>query len=101
MASCALRWRAIPSDNSNGFIWDLAWLYRYTNGAVTLTPGIGVQYSSENYNDYYYGVSKAESRRSGLNSYSADDGWDPYRNSPHRITSSVTGMCTVLAVTFV
>lgn len=34
-------------DNSNGFIWDLAWLYRYTNGAVTLTPGIGVQYSSE------------------------------------------------------
>ena len=65
-------------DNSNGFIWDLAWLYRYTNGAVTLTPGIGVQYSSENYNDYYYGVSKAESRRSGLKSYSADDGWDPY-----------------------
>ena len=45
---------------------------------MTLTPGIGVQYSSENYNDYYYGVSKAESRRSGLNSYSADDGWDPY-----------------------
>ena len=25
---------------------------------MTLTPGIGVQYSSENYNDYYYGVSK-------------------------------------------
>jgi len=65
-------------DNSNGFIWDLAWLYRYTNGALTLTPGIGVQYSSENYNDYYYGVSKREARRSGLNSYSADDGWDPY-----------------------
>lgn len=45
-------------DNSNGFIWDLAWLYRYTNGGLTLTPGIGVQYNSENYNDYYYGVSK-------------------------------------------
>ena len=65
-------------DNSNGFIWDLAWLYRYTNGGLTLTPGIGVQYSSENYNDYYYGVSKNESRRSGLKTYGADDGWDPY-----------------------
>jgi outer membrane scaffolding protein for murein synthesis (MipA/OmpV family) len=57
MASC-VRAGGDTLDNSNGFIWDLAWLYRYTNGAVTLTPGIGVQYSSENYNDYYYGVSK-------------------------------------------
>jgi len=65
-------------DNSNGFIWDLAWLYRYTNGGLTLTPGIGVDYSSENYNDYYYGVSHKESNRSGLKSYDADDGWSPY-----------------------
>lgn len=28
-------------DNSNGINWDLAWLYRYTNGNLTLTPGIG------------------------------------------------------------
>ena len=65
-------------DNSNGFIWDLAWLYRHTNGGLTLTPGIGVDYSSENYNDYYYGVSHKESNRSGLKSYDADDGWSPY-----------------------
>lgn len=65
-------------DNSNGYIWDLAWLYRYTNGGLTLTPGIGVEYHSDNYNDYYYGVSHKESRRSGLNSYDADDGWNPY-----------------------
>ncbi len=65
-------------DNSNGYIWDLAWLYRYTNGGLTLTPGIGVDYSSENYNDYYYGVSRRESNRSGLDRYSADDGWNPY-----------------------
>ncbi len=76
--SCVLPSRVTTLDNSNGFIWDLAWLYRYTNGALTLTPGIGVQYNSENYNDYYYGVSKNESRRSGLKSYSADDGWNPY-----------------------
>ncbi|MCU6671203.1 MipA/OmpV family protein [Enterobacteriaceae bacterium H4N4] len=65
-------------DNSNGFIWDLAWLYRYTHGGLTLTPGIGVEYTSENYNDYYYGVSQREANRSGLNSYNADDGWNPY-----------------------
>ena len=65
-------------DNSNGYIWDLAWLYRYTNGGLTLTPGIGVEYTSENYNDYYYGVSRREANRSGLDRYSADDGWNPY-----------------------
>jgi len=65
-------------DNSNGYIWDLTWLYRYTNGGLTLTPGIGLEYHSENYNDYYYGVSHKESRRSGLHSYDADDGWNPY-----------------------
>lgn len=29
-------------DNSNGFIWDLAWLYRYTNGGLTVTPASGL-----------------------------------------------------------
>jgi outer membrane scaffolding protein for murein synthesis (MipA/OmpV family) len=44
-------------DNSNGD-WDLAWLYRYTNGGLTLTPGIGVEWNSDNQNEYYYGVSR-------------------------------------------
>ncbi|WP_418885081.1 MipA/OmpV family protein [Cronobacter dublinensis] len=65
-------------DNSNGVVWDLGWLYRYTNGGLTLIPGIGVEWSSENQNDYYYGVSGKESRRSGLSRYDADDGWAPY-----------------------
>lgn len=41
-------------DNSNGINWDLAWLYRYTNGNLTLTPGIGVEWNSDNQNEYYY-----------------------------------------------
>ncbi len=28
---------AIP-DNSNGIVWDMARLYRYTNGGLTVTP---------------------------------------------------------------
>lgn len=65
-------------DNSNGIVWDLAWLYRYTNGALMLTPGIGVQWNSENQNEYYYGVSRKESSRSGLRSYDPESGWNPY-----------------------
>lgn len=65
-------------DNSNGISWDLAWLYRYTNGGLTLTPGIGLEWSSENMNEYYYGVSGNESRRSGLDRYDPDSDWSPY-----------------------
>ena len=65
-------------DNSNGIVWDLAWLYRYTNGGLTLTPGIGVEWNSENQNDYYYGVSRKESARSGMRGYNPDDSWNPY-----------------------
>ena len=65
-------------DNSNGIVWDLAWLYRYTNGNLMITPGIGIEWNSENQNDYYYGVSRKESNRSGLARYRADDSWNPY-----------------------
>jgi outer membrane protein len=64
--------------NSNGITWDTAWLYRYTNGAFTLTPGIGIEWSSENQNDYYYGISGDESRRSGLDRYDPNSSWSPY-----------------------
>ena len=65
-------------DNSNGIVWDMAWLYRYTNGGLTVTPGIGVQWNSENQNEYYYGVSRKESARSGLRGYNPNDSWSPY-----------------------
>lgn len=51
----------------------MAWLYRYTNGGLTVTPGIGVQWNSENQNEYYYGVSRKESARSGLRGYNPND----------------------------
>ncbi|MEW7311356.1 MipA/OmpV family protein [Buttiauxella gaviniae] len=65
-------------DNSNGITWDTAWLYRYTNGDWTFTPGIGVNWDSENQNEYYYGVSKKESRNSGMSSYDPESSWTPY-----------------------
>lgn len=65
-------------DNSNGIVWDAAWLYRYVNGGFTLTPGVGMEWNSQEQNEYYYGVSRKESARSGLQRYKPDDGWAPY-----------------------
>lgn len=65
-------------DESNGITWDLAWLYRYQSGNWTLTPGIGALWNSQNQNQYYYGISHKEARRSGLDHYNADSNWNPY-----------------------
>lgn len=65
-------------DESNGITWDLAWLYRYHSGDWTITPGIGALWNSKNQNQYYYGISRKESRRSGLDHYNADSNWNPY-----------------------
>lgn len=64
--------------NSNGIIWDTAWLYRYQNGSLTLTPGIGLGWNSKNQNKYYYGVSDKEAQRSGLEYYKPDSSFSPY-----------------------
>lgn len=77
-------------DNSNGINWDLARLYRYTNGNLTLTPGIGVEWNSDNQNEYYYGVSRHESRRSGMRSYDPTVAGTRIWNCRLTIASSVT-----------
>ncbi len=65
-------------DNSDGFTADLAYLYPFSFDQLTILPGIGANWASSNQNDYYYGVSRSESRRSGLKTYEAGDGWSPY-----------------------
>ncbi len=65
-------------DNSNGFIWDLTYLYTLDFNRFTLTPGVGVLWNSNHQNNYYYGVNSAESQRSGLKRYDANDSWSPY-----------------------
>ena len=65
-------------NNSNGIVWDTAWLYRYNTGSLTLTPGVGVGWNSKNQNKYYYGIGGNESRRSGLNEYKPNSSFSPY-----------------------
>ncbi|MBJ3592926.1 MipA/OmpV family protein [Salmonella enterica subsp. enterica serovar Saintpaul] len=64
--------------NSDGMVVDMAWLYRYDNGSFSITPAIGFKWNSKNQSDYYYGVSRYESKRSGITAYKPDANINPY-----------------------
>lgn len=66
------------SGKSEGFMSDVSWMKRFDVVGFGVTPQVGVLFTSEKFNDYYYGVSHAESKRSGLDAYSADAGVSPY-----------------------
>lgn len=66
------------SGKSEGFMSDVSWMKRFDVAGFGVTPQVGVLFTSEKFNDYYYGVSHAESKRSGLDAYSADAGVSPY-----------------------
>ncbi|EOZ9392476.1 MipA/OmpV family protein [Enterobacter cancerogenus] len=65
-------------DESGGTIAEISYFHPIRMERLILTPSVGVFYSDKSYNDYYYGVSGSESRRSGLDDYTADDSWTPY-----------------------
>lgn len=64
--------------NSNGITWDNTWIYHYQYARWRLSPGVGIQWNSANHNDYYYGVSRSESSRSGMHTWDAGSSWNPY-----------------------
>lgn len=66
------------SGKSEGFMSDVSWLKRFDMAGFGVTPQVGVLFTSKQFNDYYYGISHAESKRSGLDAYSADAGVSPY-----------------------
>lgn len=65
-------------DESNGWIGEISYFHPIRMERLTLTPSVGVFYYDDSFNDYYYGVSGNESRRCGLQQYSASDSWNPY-----------------------
>jgi outer membrane scaffolding protein for murein synthesis (MipA/OmpV family) len=64
--------------HSNGFSGAFGYMNSFEYGPVEFVPSVGANWSSSRYNDYYYGISKDESLRSGLDDYSAGDGVSPY-----------------------
>lgn len=63
---------------SDGLIGDLSYAYPFYLDRLILSPALGLMWTSAAFNDYYYGVSGKESRRSGLKKYDAGDGVSPY-----------------------
>ena len=63
---------------SNGILVDVNVAKRFQIQRLGITPMIGLTWSSSNFNDYYYGISAAESARSGLEEYEADSSVTPF-----------------------
>ncbi|MFG6108924.1 MipA/OmpV family protein [Stenotrophomonas nematodicola] len=70
--------QAEVSGHGGGIAADAKYAYPLPTGRVTLMPGIGVNYAGSALNDYYFGISDAEARRSGLARYRAGSGVSPY-----------------------
>ncbi|MDF7670481.1 MipA/OmpV family protein [Orbaceae bacterium ESL0721] len=65
-------------DNSNSLLADVGYNIPFKEGELIIVPTIGVNWANSSHNDYYYGVSHKESKRSGLRYYDADGSFTPY-----------------------
>lgn len=66
------------SGHSQGFLWRASFSKSFELDPLTLTPQIGLMWASDDYNNYYYGVSSHESSRTGLRAYEADAAFSPF-----------------------
>lgn len=66
------------SGNSGGFAGQVSYAKPFDFDPFNLTPEIGLYWGNEDYNDYYYGVSKKEAAVSGLKEYKADAAFSPF-----------------------
>lgn len=65
-------------NERHGMTAEGAYLYTLSMRMLTLTPGIGINWQNETFNDYYYGISSHESQRSGLAQYDAGKSISPF-----------------------
>lgn len=65
-------------SRSQGNLYEATYAAELKAGPVTVYPETGVEYYSANYTRYYYGVSAAESARSGYAAYSPGAAACPY-----------------------
>lgn len=67
-------------DRSGGNTARLSYLARISADKLTVYPSFGFEYFDEDYNDYYYGVTEAESAKSGVEPYKSNNSLNPYIN---------------------
>ncbi len=66
---------------SSGWLGSAAYLYSFEPGETDLleiVPEAGLRWTSANYTNYYYGVSRSEAAKSGLAPYTAGSTFSPY-----------------------
>lgn len=66
------------SGKSDGFMGDVNFMKRFAFGEFGITPQIGAIWTSDKFNQYYYGISAAEAKKSGLDRYDPERGVSPY-----------------------
>lgn len=64
--------------HSGGFTGSFGYSNSIEPGPLELTLDVGTYWASSDYNDYYYGVSRKEANKSGLDAYDAGAGFSPY-----------------------
>lgn len=67
-------------DRSNAQTISLAHRSKFVlmNHQLTVYPKFGVTWHSDDYNEYYYGVSAKEATKTGLSPYQAQSGYSPF-----------------------
>lgn len=65
-------------SRSRGAIANVSYLAAWETGPWTLYPELGLQWNSAKYNQYYFGVSADESKRSGIERYQLGSSVYPY-----------------------
>lgn len=64
--------------NSEGWNGALGYKLLVEHGDLEVIPATGLYWADSAYNDYYYGVSGKESRKSGIGAHDAGSGLSPY-----------------------
>ncbi|WP_228147130.1 MipA/OmpV family protein [Acinetobacter sp. ANC 3832] len=65
---------------SKGTVATVSYLAEIKKDAWSFYPEMGLQWNDANYNQYYYGVSSAESTRTGIQAYQPSQSIHPYAN---------------------
>ena len=65
-------------SRSNGFSGTVGFIQSIEFGPLELLPAVGAYWSDDRYNNYYYGVTRKEARKSGLGAYTPGSGFAPY-----------------------
>lgn len=64
--------------HSDGLRGTLGYANSWEYGPLEVAPSAGLYWTDSKYNNYYYGVSDSESRKSGLDAYDAGGGVSPF-----------------------